>query len=338
MREKEILQQAIHQFTEMTGAVLQEMPVKKLKDRADAIVELRFGKQKTQFLVEIKNEIRHINLPRILDLVGRNREEWLLVCQYIPKPLKEDLKNQAINYLEAAGNCFIHKDGLFFYINDRTITPHRKPKEGKLWKQAGLKFLFVILQKPELLNEPYRNIAKAAKIALGNIGSFIEELKEEGFLKQGTRNGDKIWFIENKEQLQKKWIELFNAVLRPKLRQGRFRFLDKNATGNWKKMAANNIYWGGEPAGALLTNFLNPEIFTIYTQKPKTEIMKQLRLVPDKNGNVELMEVFWETALFNFLNVNHKTVPPFLAYAELITSLDSRNRETAERIKQKYPG
>jgi hypothetical protein len=332
MREREILQQAMQHFNKVTGAVLQELPGRKLTNNADAVVELRFDKQRTQFLVEIKNEIRQINLPRILDQIGRKREVWLLVCQYIPKPLKENLKDQAINYLEAAGNCYINKNGFFFYINDQLITPHRKPKEGKLWKQAGLKFLFVILQKPELLNEPYRNMASTAKIALGNIGTFIQELKEEGFLKEGK---NKKWFLENKEQLQKRWIELFNSILRPKLRQGRFRFLDRTAINNWEKIPTDKIYWGGEPAGAILTNYLQPEIFTIYTQQPKTEIMKQLKLVPDKEGNVELMDMFWQPEING---VNFKTVPPLLAYAELMNSLDSRNRETAERIKQKYLG
>src|SRR5947207_14047920 len=145
MREKEILQQAMQHFTEVTGAVLQEMPGKRLTDEADAIVELRFGKQRTQFFVEIKNEIRQINLPGILHQLAKKKEEWLLVCQYIPKPLKENLKKQRINYLEAAGNCYINKNGFFFFINDQPITQYRKPKEGTLWKQAGLKFLVVVL-------------------------------------------------------------------------------------------------------------------------------------------------------------------------------------------------
>ena len=35
---------------------------------------------------------------------------------------------------------------------------------------------------------------------------------------------------------------------------------------------------------------------------------------------------------------NDRTVPAMLAYAELITSFDSRNQEIAERIKMKYIG
>jgi len=340
MKEKEILEEAMQQFTAITGAGLTQLTDSNLNKKggnnADALLELKQGVRKTVFLVEVKNEIREQNLAAILNRMGKNAAEWLLVCQYIPKPLKEKLKNQGINYLEATGNCFISKDGLFFYINDKAVTRQRQPAEGKLWNQAGLKFLFGVLIKPELLNTNYRQIARETNVALGNIGAFIVELKEEGFLKEGLENGRPMLFLENKEQLHRKWVELFNAVLKPKLKLGRFRLIDNNVLTNWKDIPNRQFYWGAEPAGALMTDFLQPEIFTIYSKENKTEIMKQLRLVPDKNGNVEMMHIFWEIAMPDFLDRKNKTVPPLLVYAELITSLDSRNRETAERIKQKY--
>ena len=334
MKEHDILEQAIRQFSLITGAVLQELPNKKLENRADTVVELRLGKIKTQFWVEIKNEIREHNLHSILNQIKKNPGEWLLICQYIPKPIKNELKKRAVNYLETAGNCYIKSEGLFFYINDQAVTKQRQPKEGKLWKQAGIKFLFGILLKEELLNQPYRTIAKTTKVALGNIGPFIEELKEEKFVKTGEKNKKKFLFIENKEQLRNKWIELFNTVLKPKLKQGTFRFLDKKMVNEWEFLPDTEFYWGGEPAAAKLTNYLVPEHFTIYTREAKTRIMQQIKLVPDAAGDIDIMEKFWDDEL----NYQQGIVPPLLAYAELINSPDSRNRETAERIKQKYLG
>ncbi|MBD0284320.1 MAG: hypothetical protein ICV79_02735 [Flavisolibacter sp.] len=91
---------------------------------------------------------------------------------------------------------------------------------------------------------------------------------------------------------------------------------------------------GGEPAGALLKGYLHPEKFVIYSDLPKTEIMKQLHLVPDANGEVELLKPFWNTE--GLPTDNTSCVPTLLAYAELVISLDSRNRETANRIKQQF--
>ncbi len=343
MRGNIILETAIQNFKTITGTNLTLLDREQGKNTGnqiqDAVLELKQGDQKALFLVEIKNEIREQNLPAIFDRRGGNAGKWLLVCQYIPKPLKEKLKDMGVNYLEAAGNCFIRKDGLFFYVNDKAVTVHRKPAEGKLWNQAGLKFLFGILIKPRLLNTTYRQIALETKVALGNIGPFIEELKQEGYLKEGVENGHSMLFLENKEQLQHKWIELFYAVLKPKLKQGKFRFLNKTDAQNWQLVTTGipaNFFWGGEPAGAILTGFLQPEKFTIYTKENKTTIMKHLELVPDKDGNVELMNIFWATQEPGDLNTSTKIVPPLLAYAELITSLDSRNRETAALIKQKH--
>lgn len=342
MKADVVLTKAIQQFNQLTGAVMDRLYNElniNINHNADAEVELTAGNETAAFLVEVKTEFRDQNIARYLNKVKDKPGGWLLVCQYIPKPLKEILRKQGLNYLEVPGNCFIRRGAMFFYINDKAVTAERQPKEGKLWKQAGLKFLFGILIKPELLNQPYRQTAMETNIALGNIGPFIAELREEGFLKEGSKDGHPFLFIENKALLQNKWIELFNAILKPKLKQGRFRFVNNEDEKKWELLPAAipyKFYWGGEPAAAMLTGHLQPEIFTIYTKEAKTNIMKQLRLVPDRNGNVEILDIFWKTELLDFLNINTKTVHPFLAYAELLTSLDSRNRETAERIKQQY--
>jgi hypothetical protein len=326
----------IQRFNTLTGGILTLRPAKKLTINGkgvDGVAEIKAaGGKILPFQVILKNEIRDMHLPDILATMQPDRTNWLLICQYIPEPTKAHLRTWDVNYLEAAGNCFIRRDDLFIFINDQAVTTYRTPKDGKLWKQTGLKFLFAILNEPELLNETYRHQMTATDIAIGNIGPFLEELKEEGYIIEGKRNDKKILLLENQQPLRNKWAELFDAVLRPKLRQGKFRFLQDTP---WQDRTAEGVYWGGEPAGALLTNFLQPEEFTLYTNRPKIEVMKELKLVPDPQGKVELMDLFWNEAFYKD-KYPPATVPPFLAYAELITSLDSRNRETAERIKQQY--
>lgn len=334
MKEKEILETATREFTELTGIparILHKPLDNKVKDKY-IFLELKFPNRRKDFRVEIKNELREQQIPGLLKQVDKQNRDWLLICQYIPAPLKGELKKLGINYLEAAGNCLIRYEDVFFYINDRPVTPQRTPVEGKLWKQAGLRFLFGILVKPDLLNQPYRTMAEITGVALGNIGAFLEELKEEGFLKEGVKENKPFFFLENIPQLQNKWIELYNTVLKPKLKRGAFRFLDPALQKNWEALPDQDFYWGAEPAGAKLTGFLRPEIFTIYTNQPTTTIMRQLKLVPDNKGNLLLMDKFWHEEL----DYKQGLVPPLLAYAELATSLDSRNRETAERLKKKH--
>lgn len=332
----------IQRFNTLTGGILELHLINELTinekgadgviETGDGIAEIKAGNKTHTFQVILKNEIRDMHLPDIQATMHPDPATWLLICQYIPEPTKALLRQRGINYLEVPGNCFIRRDDLFIFINDQAVTNYRTPKDGKLWKQTGLKFLFAILNEPGLLNETYRHQMTVTNIALGNIGPFLEELKEEGYIKEGKKDDKKILLLENQQPLRNKWVELFDAVLRPRLRQGRFRFLQDTP---WQDRTAEGMYWGGEPAGALLTNFLQPEEFTLYTLRPRIEVMKEMKLVPDPKGNVELMDLFWNEAFYKD-KYHPATVPPLLAYAELITSLDSRNRETAERIKQQY--
>lgn len=339
MVSEQIIKEALNQLQKHTGIPVKVVPLGELSKQGkfvmDSRIRLKAGKEVIEFAVEVKNELRRIHLPHLLELIERRKEEhWLIISQYIPKPLKEELKSLGINYLEASGNCFIRHGSLYLYINDQVVTPSRLPEEGKLWKASGLKFLFVVLQNPEMINAPYRTLAKASGTALGNIGPFIEELKKEGYVKSYQ---DDILFIENRDQLRNKWVELFSSVLRPKLKMGSFRFMGTDGViDNWKNVPTTHFLWGGEAAGALMTDYLRPEKLTMYTSYPKTQLMKELRLVPGEGGPIEMMEVFWQEDELKHSGKNLGTVPPLLAYAELATSLDSRNRETADKIKDLY--
>jgi hypothetical protein len=240
------------------------------------------------------------------------------------------LKAEKVNYLEATGNCYIQADGFFFFINDRRVTEARLPKEGKLWKATGLKFVFAVLADDELLNGAYRQLAAYAGIALGNVGPLLTELRNEGYLLPGTKGP----MLVNREMLRDKWVELYPTLLRPKLRIGRYRKPDSLTA---KGALPAGLLWGGENAGAILTRHLEPENHTLYTGLPKNAVMKELRLLPDVQGKLELLEQFWPEELQR-QQAETQVVPPLIAYAELATQIDSRNRETAERIKQQYLG
>lgn len=328
---KFVLAEITDKFCELTGASIRQIQKEIAEENRliHAEIELNTGTHKEAFFVVYKNEIRAEQIASLIEQM-QPVDKWLLICNYIPAPVKKELKNQGLNYIEAAGNSYIKKDGIFFYINNLAVTEYRVLKEGKLWKPAGLKFLFAVLIHPDLLNKPYREIARLSGIALGNIGDFIDELQTQGFATEGKREGKYFLFLENKTQLTNKWVELYNATLKPKIRKGKYRFANTMDVNKWENIHLKQALWGGEPAGALLTNYLVPQIFTLYTKQSNIEIMKELNLIPDNAGNVELIEMFWNSPIHSKVQ---NVVTPLLAYTDLVTSLDSRNRETAERIK-----
>jgi hypothetical protein len=329
MQEPDILKDTMLNFGKQTGGKIK----RKLSSdpTADAYVEITVGTQRHEFLVETKNEIRQTHLSVIIRHFGRQTDKWLLVARYIPGPQKERLKAASINYVEAAGNCYINVENMFVYIDSKEVTSSRKANSSKLWSATGLKFLSVMLSQQLLLTASYRQIAQVAGIALGSIGPLLEELKQGGYVE----SSDAVSRLFDKEKLIRRWTELFHVALRPKLVKGRFRFLQEQQQKNWKDLPTTGFCWGGEPGANLLIDHLEPQTFTIYTSKTTNELVKQLRIVPDPNGNIEILEQYWDQSLTNN-SMPDGIAPPLIIYAELMTGADSRSWETADRIKNNY--
>ena len=69
----------------------------------------------------------------------------------------------------------------------------------------------------------------------------------------------------------------------------------------WKdlKLDTTKTVWGGESAGDLLTNYLHPAEFTIYSNESRNELIKNYKLIPDEKGNVKVYQKFWKDDRLN---------------------------------------
>ena len=334
LKEQAILKQAIQAFTVGTGArvkILATM-LKEAGKVIDAQIQITFRSGEQRFYVAIKGELRQAALPEILKQFGKKKDQWLLVSKYIPGPFKDDLRKNGINDLEVAGTCYISTDKIYLYINHREVKQVRTTPEGKLWKATGLKLLFVIIQNPGLLDTTYRRLAELAGIALGSISPLLDELRREGYITKDDATGQEI--LINRDRLLRRWTELYPVVLRPKLWMGSFRFLNDQQADAWKNLRIEGIYWSGDPAGELYTQFLVPETFPLYTSRQASELVKLLKVVPDEKGKVQVFKKFWRDWPED-RSVPY-AVPPLLTYADLINGDDSRQWEVAEKIKHTY--
>lgn len=336
MNAAEILTEALIRITETTGLATRILDLKEEKYyQTDAVIELGEDKYASIWEAEVKTEIRTSKLAQVIDHQNLTNTKIILIARYIPSPMKAELRTKKISYIETSGNCYIESRNLFVFVNNQKTIQPRQTDENKLWAPAGLKFLFAILVDPSLLNESYRKMAYTSGVALGNIGSFITELKRDNLIVDGSRHGQQVLLLNDKNSLLDKWADMYRTILRPKQMVGRFRFLKKEDRANWQEYTDSmaNSYWGGEAAGAILTGYLLPEIYTLYSDIDRFALMKMLKVVPDVKGELELLRPFWNQDIYT---AHLGTVPPILAYAELISSYDSRNQETAGRIKEKY--
>lgn len=286
--------------------------------------ELNFviNKQPFTFVIEVKREPRTHQLQQIEEHFHQY-EHFLLVANRIFPKIKEELRQKEIPYLEASGNVFLKKENLFLFVDTQKPIDIEKNKGNRAFTKTGLKVLFYLLQHKEAINLTQRELAKKTNVGLGNIPQVIDGLKETNYL---IALNDKNYVWQNKKALMERWIAEYATVLRPKLVKERYTL-----KGPWKDIIFDHhkTVWGGEPAADILTNHLRPEKFLIYTQEDRVDLIRNYRLMPDKNGEIEVLEMFWAQE-------KGDTAPALLVYADLMLEGGKRNKETADKIYDEY--
>jgi hypothetical protein len=301
------------------------------ENNTDGVLELLIDNKKEILTVLVRKELRNHQLNAIYEIAKLYNNKLIVIAENIFPRIKQELKQLGVAYLDIAGNTFLKTKDNFVYIEGLKAEKTGKEKTGRAFKTAGLKLIYHILTDNDLINKPQRTIAETTDIAVGNVNYILKELKDMNFL---LRKNKKEYKIVNQKELFLKWINEFNDNLKTKLHIGNFRFLDNDNYINWKniELKIDLTLWGGEPAAAILTKHLLPEIYTIYTDEKRENLIKNYRLIPDPNGDVQLYQKFWNTINDN----KESTAPPLLVYADLINTSNRRNVETANMIYDEY--
>ncbi|WP_047547430.1 type IV toxin-antitoxin system AbiEi family antitoxin [Psychroserpens sp. Hel_I_66] len=286
--------------------------------------------------IETKNEVR----PQNINIFEKSRSKnlpVLVASKYITPKSKKIFREKHINYIDSFGNAYIDLKNLKVYIEQGNAKPYNS-EYSNIFTQSGGQILFHLLKNPELINETQRHLAHISDVSLGSVSKFLKGLFDEGYSVK-WKNEQKYQLV-NKEALLEKWIVILNEKILPAHKIGNFTF-SKTNNENWKnQLMYPNVLWSGEPAAALVTEYLNPEKFSMFTRLPKSEIIKDLKLLPDPKGEISIYKPFWlenntMDRLINYMN-NQNAVHPLIIYAQLIYSGNSRNIETAQLIYDEH--
>jgi hypothetical protein len=326
MNEKQIVARAIERLGTHTGLKARWVP---RTGDLDGELDFHFTPKNLHVFAEVKRELRQYQLPQIFEMAEKHHP-FMVVAENIFPTIKELLRDKKIGYLDTAGNIFIHADDTFIWIDGNKPVEEKKPATNRAFTKTGLKTVFYLLLVEDAINMPYRKLAEATDVALGNIKNVMEGLKDAGFI---LRVNDTTLKLKNKKTLLERWITGYGETLRPALKIGTYKFLNKEKFQQWQDLPheIGETIWGGEPAAEHLTNYLVPTDLTLYTNQ-KTKLVVEWKLIPDKNGNVHFYQKFWK----NEKTDQEKYAPPLLVYADLLLTNDPRCQETAEMIYEKY--
>lgn len=315
--EQDIIYKALENLYQQTGVKGVFYPGEIL----DGTLQLNIDNNQFTYILEVKRELRQHQLHQ-LEAYHTRYENLMILAEHIFPKIKKELQKKGIAYLETNGNIFLKREGIYYFIDTNKAQVMRKETANRAFTKTGLKVLFHLLNDKNLINQTQREIAEKVGVGLGNIPQVIDGLKDTGYLIPLNRQ-QYVW--ENRKELLDRWINEYATALRPKLLKARYT-LKKPWQGI--QLDKQHTVWGGEPAADLLTNYLRPEHFILYTDEKQGDLIKNYHFIPKNDGELEVLEIFWKP--------ENNTAPPILIYTELMLTGGKRNRETAEKIYNEF--
>jgi hypothetical protein len=338
-REHNILEKALAAFTRATGLparIMAKQPKAADGRRPDATIEVEGPDKKLEFLAEIKAVDREIALAAAKQQLEAFGKPGVLVTPYLTAELATRCREKLdLQFMDTAGNAYLRAPGLYVFIRGERPPGGAGPAVGTRGggTATALRVVFALLCRPELLNAPYRDIVRAAGVALGAVGWVFYDLQGRGHVLGGQRTRDRR--LVDPGRLLDEWVTNYPIKLRPRLNPQRFRLADPRW---WQKARLpEGAFWGGEVAAAKLTEHLNPAAYTVYIDPAKRregigQLVRQHQLRADLAGQLEILDTFWTFPAGNQPDL----VPPLLVYVDLLATLDPRNLEIAKRIREEH--
>jgi hypothetical protein len=271
------------------------------------------------------------------------RAKHLLYVPIVNTTCGERLRQHGINFIDDFGHVFLQAPDLYLFAVGRVQRASRTGRaipgrpEARAFKTATLKLIYAFLADPaldktpgeSLLNRNYREIVEGTGLALGSVSNAMDDLMANEFVIEQSP-GKRM--LVNRRKLFERWVQDYGTRLRPKLVTAHFRAPNPRW---WQtaELQGWGGFWGGEVAGARLTDFLTPETSTIYAEQIPDAFILEYDLRKDPAGGVELLRPFWRTRRQSAAS---DCVHPIVVYADLAATDIDRNLQTAQRIYERH--
>lgn len=305
----------------------------------DGLLHLNCAGLEVDYLVWIKSGLSKRSLP-LLKAMGARSEVGRLITftDHVDQAVAESFRKNGVEFIDSAGNIFLNQPPLFIYVSGQK---RKQPmvRIAKAFRSSGLKLIFLLIKKPEAINWTYRRIAETSGNALGSVGQLIEDLRTMGFIRMA---GNRLKYLEDYDELISRWEMHYAEDLRPKLVKARCRMaggkpIETLLEGIGTMGSEGKILVGGELGASLLLKMLRPEKATLHIAEELSKVSTRLRLIPDENGPVTILNAFGRANQYEELQSGMcGLADPLLIHAEILLENSDRLRSIANYIYQTH--
>jgi hypothetical protein len=325
-------------YIEIPDVSLLNKAAEALQHTTGITLTIKPGGENNENYIILEFQDRRVNLEFTAEIVrnpaglvandkAAGKQRRLQVTNYVNPDLAERLRTMGVQFIDCAGNVYINTGTTYIFVKGNKNANAVNERPAKHFNPSGLQIVFVLLCNPDLIKAPYREIAEKAGVALGTVAWVFRDLKTQGYIINFGKNYRR---LVKKTALLQLWLVGYEQVLRPRLLNNRYHAEQHDW---WLNAKLSQELWGGEVAAYQLTNFLKPEIITLYTPKLAGPLMLEHRLRLDPHGEIEVMAPFWN---FDYPEKKDNLVPPLLVYADLMVRADGRTVETAKIVYERF--
>jgi hypothetical protein len=296
----------------------------------DGQLVLTVGAHSMQMEANVVSSLR--KNAEVHHLVQTGDGTQLVIAPQVSHEMALSCRANGVQFIDTTGNAYLnppHQPGVYVFVAGLKPSEGMElPKPDSITSQSGLRLILALLSDPTLLDQPYRDIADTAQIALGSVSAAMKALEARGFISQAAQGR----ILQRKTELAGEWVAGYSNRLYPKLMSMRFG-LPPGLSFKEISFEPGKAAWGGEVAAAIMTNYLKPETMTLFTDISDigfvSDLVRRHRLRSDPNGAIELVQPFWD---MHRIGGPQSCAPLLVVYADLLRSGDPRNMEAAKMV------
>lgn len=259
----------------------------------------------------------------------------ILLARHIPRPVAERLIEAKVNFADDAGNIHLQLGDTYNWTVIGLPAPGPQ-SERRPTSPAQLQLLFQFVTHPDSVEWPVRRLAAPAGISKSKGAQARHQMIAEGLLVPAGKR----YHVGPTSLLADRLVLGYAQLLRPKLMLGRFRSAEATPEAFLARLHADvppgvRYSLTGGPAADLLQHFYRGPEVPLFLEPATRALAQQLRLLPDREGPVTVFRAFGELVFWEERE-HHMLAPPWLIYAELLSSNDPRAHEAAREFRREF--
>lgn len=337
-------------------ATIQGEPYFSSEVLADGELIISTSDKTAHYICEIKTGITNDIVEQVAEYFANlekrlnGKQRPLLVTRNLSSLVVDQLIERNIEFIDVDGNIYLNSPEIYIVIRNQTS----KENTNKSLEITApvLQVIYFILKDPSIIandgvNGSYAKIdcLIGSGITPKTLKNTLEKLKKLDYIKLNSKGYEIIDYVK----LFERWELGYAERLHSKLLIRKFRYIGSQNFSDIEDELKLNAHKdgyliGGELAASIMTQYLRPVGAILYIRKTFNylPLAVKLRLKPDPDGNIEFhqeLDTQHDLRALNYLFAKgefNNLIHPLLVHAELVRTGDSRLKETAQLIFDKY--